>query len=59
LMFSIFALGNAAGAGAMGWSFQILKSYGPAFAVFEAILLVACILLATLGPYRYPALAHD
>jgi predicted MFS family arabinose efflux permease len=59
LMFSIFALGNAAGAAAMGWSFQILRSYGPAFAVFEVMLLVACVLLATLGPYRYPALAHD
>jgi MFS family permease len=59
LMFSIFALGNAAGAAAMGWSFQVLRSYGPAFAVFEVILFVACVLLATLGPYRYPALAHD
>jgi MFS family permease len=58
LMFSIFALGNAAGAAAMGWSYQILRSYGPAFTVFEIILFVACVLVATLGPYRYPALKH-
>jgi len=55
LMFSIFVLGNAAGAAALGWSFQLLQSYGPAFLVFEAVLIVACILFATLGPYRYPA----
>jgi MFS family permease len=55
LMFSIFVLGNAAGASVLGWSFQILKSYGPAFAVFEVLLFVACVLFATLGPYRYPA----
>jgi predicted MFS family arabinose efflux permease len=54
LMFSIFVLGNAAGAGALGWSFQLLKSYGPAFAMFEALLLTACVLLLSLGPYRYP-----
>jgi MFS family permease len=55
LMFSIFVLGNAAGAAAMGWSFQLLHSYGPAFAVFEVLLIIGCILFVTLGPYRYPA----
>lgn len=54
LMFSIFVLGNAAGAGALGWSFQLLKSYGPVFTAFEVLLVIACVLLATLGPYRYP-----
>ena len=54
LMFSIFVLGNAAGAGALGWSFQLLKSYGPVFTVFEVLLVIACVLFATLGPYRYP-----
>jgi predicted MFS family arabinose efflux permease len=57
LMFSIFVLGNAAGAGALGWSFQLLKSYSPAFAVFEALLLAACVLVLSLGPYRYPVMA--
>jgi MFS family permease len=53
-MFSFFVLGNAAGAAALGWSFQLLKSYEPGFAAFEALLLIACALLLTLGPYSYP-----
>lgn len=55
IMFSIFVLGNAAGASALGWTFQFTKSYTPAFVVFEGLLVVACILFLTLGPYRYPA----
>lgn len=57
LMFAIFVVGNAAGAAALGWSFQLLKSYGPAFVVFEIFLVVACILFMRLRPYRYPARA--
>jgi MFS family permease len=59
LMFAFTPLGNAAGASGLGWSFQLLKSYSPAFAVFGVLLVVACILLGTLGPYRYPARAAD
>ncbi len=55
LMFSGVVLGNAAGAAALGWSFQLLGSYRPAFAVFEVLLVVTCVLFVTLGPYRYPA----
>ncbi len=55
LMFSVFVLGNAAGAASLGWSFQLLHSYEPAFVLFEVLLILACILFATLGPYRYPA----
>jgi predicted MFS family arabinose efflux permease len=54
VMFSIFVLGNAAGASSLGWSFQLLKSYTPAFAVFEGLLVVGCVLFLTLGAYRYP-----
>jgi MFS family permease len=54
-MFSIFVLGNGLGAAALGWSFQLLHSYEPAFLIFEALLVVACILVVSLGPYRYPA----
>ncbi len=59
LMFAIFLLGNAAGASALGWSYQLLKSYGPAFAVFELFLVIACVMFVTLGPYRYPVGATD
>jgi hypothetical protein len=55
LVFSIFVLGNAAGAAALGWSFQLLHSYEPAFGLFEVLLVIACILFVTMGPYRYPA----
>ncbi len=53
-MFSVFVLGNAAGASSLGWSFQLLKSYTPAFTVFECFLAAACMLFLSLGPYEYP-----
>ena len=55
LMFAGTVLGNAAGAAALGWSFQLLHSYGPGFVAFEVLLAIGCILFASLGPYRYPA----
>jgi MFS family permease len=55
LMFAFVVVGNAAGASALGWSFQLLHAYGPAFVLFAILLVVACVLFATLGPYRYPA----
>lgn len=54
VMFASFVLGNAAGAAMLGWSFQLLKSYEFGFAAFEVLLLIACALLLTLGPYAYP-----
>jgi MFS family permease len=54
VMFASFVLGNAAGAAMLGWSFQLLKSYEFGFAAFEVLLLIACALLLTLGPYVYP-----
>jgi hypothetical protein len=39
----------------MGWCFQIKHSYKPMFVVFEFLLVVAIVLMAYLGPYRYPA----
>ena len=55
LQFAALVLGNAVGASVLGWSFQLLQSYQPAFVVLELLLLVAMVLFATLGPYRYPA----
>jgi MFS family permease len=53
MMFVNFA--NAAGSSLMGWCFQIKHSYKPMFVVFEFLLVVAIVLMAYLGPYRYPA----
>jgi MFS family permease len=55
LMFSGVVLGNAAGAASLGWAFQANGSYNAAFTVFEALLVVGCILFGILGAYRYPA----
>lgn len=56
-MFGWAVLGNAVGSSVLGWSFQLLHSYGPGFLLFEGLLVVTCILLGTIGPYRYPARA--
>ncbi len=54
-MFAWAILGNAVGSSILGWSYQLLHSYGPGFVVFEVFLVVTCALLGTMGPYRYPA----
>ena len=55
IMFAVFAAANGVGPSIAGWSFDRYRSYGPAFLVFEAMLLLTCLLLAPLGRYRYPA----
>lgn len=55
-MFAPVLLGNAVGASILGWCFQLMHSYVPGFALFEALLAVACMLIMTLGRYRYPAM---
>jgi len=54
IMMGLSALANATGNNLMGWSFQILHSYGPALLVMEVLLAIALIIQATMGPYRYP-----
>lgn len=54
LMFVNFA--NAAGTGLMGWCFQLKRSYVPMMWVFEVMLIVTIILMAGMGPYKYPML---
>lgn len=56
LLWASFA--NATGTGLMGWCYQLKHSYAPMFIVFEVMLVVAIILMARLGPYRYPAPAR-
>jgi predicted MFS family arabinose efflux permease len=59
LIFSAFLLGQAGGAGVMGWSVQLLGSYLPGLAAMEVFFLIACVLLALLGPYRFPSMNDD
>ncbi len=55
VMFAAFALANGVGPSIAGWSFDRFRSYRPAFAIFEAMLALTCVLLAPLGRYPYPA----
>ena len=54
-MFAFVMLGQALGASALGWTFQITGSYDAAFIGLEILLVVAAGLLLTLGSYTYPA----
>jgi MFS family permease len=54
-MFAPVMLGNAVGASILGWCFQLMHSYTLSFALFEVLLAIACMLMMTLGRYRYPA----
>ena len=53
--FALALIGNAAGASILGWFFQLAHIYTPGFVLFEILLAVSCVLMMTLGPYRYPA----
>ncbi len=55
MIFSAFLFGQAGGASVLGWSQQLLGSYFPGLMVLEIFFVIACLLLASLGPYRYPA----
>jgi MFS family permease len=54
-MFGIFAAAIGIGPYLSGKSFDLYHSYGPAFRFYEAILVVAIIVLVPLGRYPYPA----
>ncbi len=54
LMFAVFTFANGVGPSIAGWSFDKYHSYGPAFLIFEGMLVVTCVLLAPLGRYAYP-----
>lgn len=53
-MFAPVLLGNAVGASILGWCFQLMHSYSLGFALFEVLLAIACVLIMTLGHYRFP-----
>jgi MFS family permease len=56
LTFAFALMANAVGNNLLGWSFQLKKSYAPGLAIMEILLAISIIILARLGPYRFPAL---
>jgi MFS family permease len=46
---------NAVGMLLMGWCFQLKHSYVPMLCIFEVVLVIAIVLMFSMGPYRYPA----
>ena len=56
--FALALIGNAVGASILGWVFQLQHSYAYGFVLFEVLLAISCVMMMTLGPYRYPALAE-
>ena len=54
IMFSVFAFANGFGPTIAGWSYDHYHSYIPAFWMFEGMLVLTCLMIAPLGPYRYP-----
>ena len=57
LMFTSVVVGNAVGAMALGWTFQLHGNYVPTLYAYCALLAVASALLLMLGAYKYPPLA--
>ncbi len=55
LMFGFAIMANAVGNNMLGWSFQLKRTYGPGLLIMEVLLAVSIVILACLGPYRYPA----
>jgi MFS family permease len=56
LMFTFAVFANAAGSSLMGWCFQFRHTYTPVFILFEVFLVIAIMLIARLGPYKYPVM---
>jgi MFS family permease len=55
LTFGIFIVGVGLGTYLMGLCFDLTHSYIPMLSAFVSVLAIACLLIARLGPYRYPA----
>ncbi|HXQ51390.1 MAG TPA: MFS transporter [Stellaceae bacterium] len=58
-MFSLFSMGVGVGPFFMALSHDLLHSYVPMMIVFEGVLAVVCLLLVSLGPYRFAARAAE
>lgn len=55
-MGALFA--NAVGTAMLGWIYQFTHSYALGFIIFEIILVICVVLLAILGPYKFPVQRH-
>jgi MFS family permease len=54
-MFGIFAGSTGVGPFISGLSFDYWHSYVPAFALYEVLLVIGCVVFLPLGPYPFPA----
>jgi MFS family permease len=54
-MFGIFAGSTGVGPFISGLSFDYWHSYVPAFALYEVLLVIGCVVFLPLGPYSFPA----
>ena len=59
LMFALFGMGVGVGPFLMSASHDYMGSYVPMMIVFEIVLAVVCLLLLSLGPYRFAAYQGD
>jgi MFS family permease len=59
LMFALFGMGVGVGPFLMSASHDYMGSYVPMMIVFEVVLAIVCLLLLSLGPYRFAAYLGD
>lgn len=57
-MMCVLSIGSGLGATLMGLSYDRAHSYWPMLMIFEVLLVISCVLIAPLGPYRFPARSH-
>jgi MFS family permease len=58
LMFMLFNVGTGLGPALSGRAFDRFHSYSQIFTVYEAALVLTCLLLVGLGDYAYPPVKH-
>ncbi len=57
--FALFGLANGVGPALSGTSFDLYHSYVPIFMVYEALLIVPCLIFLRFGAYPFPAAARE
>jgi MFS family permease len=56
IAFCFAQLASASGGILLGWCYQLRHSYGPGLILMEVLLVIAIIILAGQGAYKYPAI---